>query len=190
MTRRTLSAFVALGFGAASVAASPAAPQPARQVAVTIDPSISHQTIEGFGATFVDWQDPKEYSDPAFFDTVVYDLGLSILRIPLLEEIEPYNDDDDPDHFNWDGFMTGDVDAHWSFTKRMEFAEEFKKRGVTRFYSSIYTPPAFTKTTRADNYGGYLRADMLESGGKKGQAGKKRAGEKRVRGGGMNRQDR
>jgi glucuronoarabinoxylan endo-1,4-beta-xylanase len=136
----------------------------ARDVTVTIDPARTHQTIEGFGAAYIDWtpRTPKAYDDPAFYDLVVNDLGLSIVRQQMQDELEPVNDDDDPDHFNWPAFKTGDVGAGRSFAWRQQFLEQFKKRGVTKFVMSPWTPPGFMKTHRAGRYGGHLRADMVD----------------------------
>ena len=69
---------------------------------VKIDPGTEFQTIDGFGTCMINYKEfPEEYSEPDFFDRVVYDLGLSMLRIPIPEHLEYKNDDDDPDHFNW-----------------------------------------------------------------------------------------
>jgi O-glycosyl hydrolase/ankyrin repeat protein len=135
-----------------------------RDVHVTIDPAVAHQTIEGFGACYVDFTSGvrPEYKDPAFFDTVVNDLGMSIVRQQMQDEFEPVNDNDDSGSFDWNGFKIGDVGSGWSFSQRQEFLNEFKKRGVTRFVMSPWTPPSFTKTHRAGRYGGHLRADMVD----------------------------
>jgi O-glycosyl hydrolase/ankyrin repeat protein len=149
---------------AASVLVAPAVPVAAAEANVlTIDLDARHQTIEGFGTCYINWTRDRrpEYDDPAFYDTVVYDLGLSLVRQQMQDELEPVNDDGDPHHFRWDGFVVGDVGTGWSFADRMRFLEEFKRRGVTRFLMSPWSPPAFMKTHRASRVGGHLRLDYL-----------------------------
>lgn len=135
-----------------------------REVQLRVDPGTTHQTIQGFGTCYIDWTSNvrPEYQKPEFLDLIVNDLGLSILRQQMQDELEPVNDDDDPNHFNWDGFKTGDVGSGWPFERRMWFMEELKKRGVTRFIMSPWTPPAFMKTNKAGRFGGHLRADMFD----------------------------
>jgi O-glycosyl hydrolase/ankyrin repeat protein len=161
---RHLAACLVLLVSAAPLSAQTQPGGAMRHVAVRVDPSVTHQTIEGFGACYVDFTRGvrPEYQDPAFYDTVVNDLGMSIVREQMQDELEPVNDDGDPAHFNWDGFTTGDVDSGWSYARRQEFLTEFKKRGVNRFIMSPWTPPSFTKTHRAGRFGGHLRMDMVE----------------------------
>ena len=134
----------------------------ARQT-VTFDIRKEYQSIEGFGSCIVNYKDfPPEYSDPAFFDRVVNDLGLSIVRVPLMEHTEYVNDDDDPDHFNWKGFWLGDNINRKGLDSSMWLMQQFKKHGVKRFMGTPWSPPDFMKTTRAPIRGGFLRADMFD----------------------------
>ncbi len=126
----------------------------ARDVQVNVDTSKTHQTIVGFGACV--HPGGKAYSDPAFYDKLVFDLGVSILRCAEPENMEAVNDDNDPNHINWAGF---DLDQ---MRPIMGVMQEFKKRGITRFMSSLWSPPAFMKTQRATIQGGKLRADMRD----------------------------
>lgn len=135
-----------------------------REVQVRVDAGTTHQTIQGFGTCYIDWTNNvrQEYQKPELLDLIVNDLGLSVVRQQMQDELEPVNDDDDPNHFNWDGFKTGDVGSGWAFERRMWFMEELRKRGVTRFIMSPWTPPAFMKTNKAGRFGGHLRADMFD----------------------------
>ncbi len=124
-------------------------------VRVTVNPAHTHQTIEGFGSCIIDFTDsPAFYADSAWHDTIVNDLGMSILRMSIPQELEAINDDNDPDHFEWENFAMHFMEC------RMRFAQALKKRGVTRFIAATWSPPAFTKTHRATVQGGHLRADM------------------------------
>ena len=128
----------------------------AREVEVTIDTSRTYQTMEGFGGCMVYYALPGSYTDPLFYDMVVYDLGASIVRLPVPSEIEAFNDDGDPDHINWEAL---DLEM---MAPRMEFLKEFQRRGITRFTASLWSPPEYMKTHRAMVQGGFLRPDMRE----------------------------
>ncbi len=135
---------------------------PVAETSIAIDPSISYQTIEGFGSCIANYKEfPPEYSDPDFFDLVVNDLGMSIVRVPLMEHTEWVNDDSDPDHFNWDGFWLGDNLSRKGLESSMLLMNEFKKRGINRFMATPWSPPDFLKTNHAPIQGGFLRADLF-----------------------------
>jgi len=121
------------------------------------------QTIEGFGSCIVNYKDfPAEYEDPEFYERVVQDLGLSIVRVPMVEHTEWVNDDDDPDHFNWDGFCLKNNMSRKGIEESMLLMQKFKAQGVKRFMATPWSPPEFMKTNRSPIQGGYLRVDMLD----------------------------
>ena len=129
----------------------------AAEVTVQVDATKTHQTVEGFGTMWTFWAWPKEYDDPAYFDSLVNDLGMSLVRVEIPASLEGTNDDADPNHFNWPAFNLGpDMD------RLLRFCQEFKKRGVTRFLGDTFSPPGFLKTNRAVNWGGSIRADMWD----------------------------
>ncbi|MDD2380463.1 MAG: ankyrin repeat domain-containing protein [Mariniphaga sp.] len=133
------------------------------EAGVTIHMNSRYQVIEGFGSCIVNYRDfPPEYADPGFFDRVVNDLGLSIVRVPLQEHTEWINDDDDPNHFNWNGFWLKDNIGNKGIETSMNLMNEFKKQGVKRFMGTPWSPPDFLKTNRSPVQGGYLRADMVD----------------------------
>lgn len=126
-------------------------------VQVTINPAQTHQTIEGFGSCIIDFADaPAFYADSAMYDGIVDDLGMTMLRMSIPQELEAVNDDNDPNHFEWKNF-----NMHF-MERRMRFAQALKKRGVTRFIAATWSPPEFMKTHRATVQGGHLRADMYD----------------------------
>ncbi|MFO7956720.1 MAG: ankyrin repeat domain-containing protein, partial [Candidatus Brocadiia bacterium] len=127
-----------------------------RNVSVAIDPGVGHQVMEGFGGCLTTWVAQTPYLDPEFYDLLVYDLGVSVVRCPLAASFEPLNDDDDPDRFDWDKF---NPDA---MAPRMAFVRDFHKRGVETFTASLWSPPRWQKTNRATFHGGHLRPDMRE----------------------------
>jgi len=127
-----------------------------REVNVAVDTSKTYQTIEGFGTMWTYWAWLPQYDDPNFFDMVVNDLGVSLVRVEIPGDLEAVNDDEDPSHFNWSAFNVSYMD------RLMRFCQEFKKRGVSRFLGDTFSPGAFLKTNRAHEWGGYLRADMWD----------------------------
>ncbi|MGK7396491.1 MAG: ankyrin repeat domain-containing protein [Candidatus Cyclobacteriaceae bacterium M3_2C_046] len=130
--------------------------QPA-PVKVKIDPSQTYQTIEGFGACILDFKEfPDYYLDSAFLDLAIKDLGTSIIRFSVPQDMETFNDDEDPNHFNWPAINMLEMQ------KRMEFGQACKTRGVERFIASTWSPPEFTKTQRSLRYGGHLRMDQYD----------------------------
>ncbi|MFO7957792.1 MAG: ankyrin repeat domain-containing protein [Candidatus Brocadiia bacterium] len=125
-------------------------------VTVRIDTNRTHQTMDGFGTCFVTWEILPQYYEPSFYDRLVFDLGLSIVRCPVPQSLEVANDDGDPDHFNWDGFGQADME------RRMAFMKEFRRRGVDHFFASLWSPPGWMKTNSLNLHGGALRPDMRE----------------------------
>ena len=132
-------------------------------VTVTLDAEQTYQEIDGFGTAIINYKDfPPEYRDTAFINRVVNDLGLSLLRLPLTEQLEYINDDDDPDHFNWSNFHLSDNYRRKGLDSTMALAAAFRRAGVERFMMSPWSPPQFMKTNRSPIQGGFLRHDMTE----------------------------
>ncbi len=127
-----------------------------RTVRTAVDTGDVHQRMEGFGVCEVTWTPPACYLTGEFYDTLVYDLGLSIIRIPLAASMERSNDDARPDHFNWDAFRPDRMGP------RMAYAQEFQRRGVSTFFGSLWSPPRWQKTNRGHFHGGHLRPDMRD----------------------------
>ncbi|MCS7138793.1 MAG: hypothetical protein NZ873_01900, partial [Crenarchaeota archaeon] len=129
-------------------------------VSIRVNTSIKYQVIEGFGGS------------GAYFESLVYnlreplktevlnllfsDLGISIYRMRVWSLIEIYNDDNDPNNFNWDGFnFNTDWHQVWN-------AQQAKARGVSKFLASVWSPPWWMKSNRKENGGGYLLPEMYE----------------------------
>ena len=117
-------------------------------VAVTINPSVKHQTIRGWGVSR-DWRDdfrrrvPRKLKDQ-LLDDAVNELGLTRRRFiaDIYSQLwEPLNDNADPHHLNWSAFNTAWYDAkvqdQWlPFKQRVEAngdaLERSDARGVAR----------------------------------------------------------
>jgi glucuronoarabinoxylan endo-1,4-beta-xylanase len=132
----------------------------AEAATVTIDGSIKYQTIDGFGgsgAYYESWL--KSLQEPARTNAanlLFSDLGTSIFRLRTWTGIEPLNDDDDTNNFNWAAFnFNTDLDQVWT-------AQQARDRGVTKFISSVWSPPGWMKDNGQETNGGHLRTDMYD----------------------------
>lgn len=109
--------------------------------------------MDGFGACFIAYDLFPEYQNPEFYDRVVFDLGLSILRVPMGGWENDGNDNDDPSVISWDSFDRSELAV------TMEIAQQFQLRGIAQTISTPWSPPSWMKTNRAVVFGGRLRPD-------------------------------
>lgn len=137
--------------------------QPGPEV-VRIDLTDTRQVIEGFGAAVIVFggEDRIDQTNPETINLIVNDLGASIVRVPMPQEFEWRNDNDDPFDFNWDGFkmeaFANESGASW----RLRLLQQFQEAGVERFLASTWSPPGHTKTHRSVTNAGYLRMDRVD----------------------------
>ena len=92
-----------------------------------MEPSITHQTIKDVtGGNFINvFSGTKEPLEPvSIFNLENLDVRIARVRMTL-EEWESVNDDDDPNHFNWDAFQDTDYN-HASF----QLMQELQARGT------------------------------------------------------------
>ena len=130
---------------------------------VKIEPDTENQRIHGFGTSMVNYKEfPPEYFQEDFLDMIVYDLGMSILRIPITEHLEYKNDDNDSEHIAWENFYLSDNNQRKGMEETFRFVSELKNRGLNLFMASPWSPPQYMKTNHAPIQGGFLRADMYE----------------------------
>ncbi|MCS7119829.1 MAG: glycosyl hydrolase [Candidatus Bathyarchaeota archaeon] len=129
-------------------------------VSLTVDGSRKYQVIEAFGGAGAYYEgllrnlmEPKRTEAT---DLLFSDLGITMYRLRVWTQIEKVNDDEDPNHFNWSAFnFSTDLDQVWN-------ALEAKKRGVTEFVASVWSPPAWMKSTGNETGGGYLLPEMYD----------------------------
>ncbi len=114
------------------------------------DPSVTHQTIEGWGATlptigipFEEWieqptlerYDELPVTDPlpepvrlGIIDAAVSDLGLNRFRLEIGPQVEVQNDNDDPQCINWAAFRFRWQDM-WVEKWVLPLKERIERRG-------------------------------------------------------------
>ncbi|MEM1557474.1 MAG: glycoside hydrolase [Thermoproteota archaeon] len=126
---------------------------------ITIDGYIIYQEIEGFGGSGAYYEslvkNMKEPQRSEVLDLLFSELGISIYRLRVWTRIEPRNDDNDPNRFNWNKlYFSSASDAQvWT-------AQQAKARGVTKFMASVWSPPGWMKNTGREPGGGYLLPEM------------------------------
>ena len=126
-------------------------------VELAYDKTQRFQTWDGAGASMDTWRFGGSYNDPQFYNDVVGDVGVNIVRVALWQGLENVNDNADPDVLNLDGFSSQ------SLAPAMTFVQQFQKRNPdVKVLASVWTPPYWMKTNGAHSWGGALRADMYE----------------------------
>ncbi len=109
---------------------------------IDIDPQITYQTIDGFGAfgaMDVWWGNGPFYTDN-FIDLVVNDLGLSIHRNNIPWDFEPVNDNTDPYSIDHNRF-----NINGAIAKQLPYLKALRKAGVKKFIISSWTPMKWKK---------------------------------------------
>jgi O-glycosyl hydrolase len=96
---------------------------------LTVDRSVTYQTMLGFGAF---------QNEMRWIDLYAGDLGASAVRAGLIgNQIEPVNDNDDPNVLNRDGLNYNAFD--WEYFRKL------KESGVETFILTSWSPPAWMK---------------------------------------------
>jgi len=155
---RTRTALVALTASLMTAGASAADP-----VRVNIQWGRSHQTIVGFGGT-MGWIHPGERIREEVYDLLFTKLGVSFLRIRALGgeggdelSIEPKNDNNDPNVFNWPAFPLYITEA-----KNARTILAALKRGVKHVMPVTWSPPGWMKESGKRAGGGTLKEENLD----------------------------
>ena len=115
-----------------------------RKAILIVDPELSYQTIEGFGAfnTISFWKN-EDYDKK--IDFLANDMGLSMIRLEFPPTFRPEKNGD----YNLDGKVFGGPDLQHNFND----VRELHKRGINKFIASIWSPPAWMKTLNSDGKG-------------------------------------
>ncbi|MEE9430399.1 MAG: T9SS type A sorting domain-containing protein, partial [Melioribacteraceae bacterium] len=98
-----------------------------------------YQTIRGFGTFYF----PSRQN---YLDIYTDDLGASAVRIGIIgNQIEPVNDNDNPNELNLDGFNYNAFDFN--------YLKKLKEKGVETFILTSWSPPAWMKKNLSVDYG-------------------------------------
>ncbi|MDZ7345975.1 MAG: T9SS type A sorting domain-containing protein [candidate division KSB1 bacterium] len=114
---------------------------PELKTLAAVNRRVGYQTIEGFGGYggFANW-----YNSPEFVDLLLNDLGLTLLRTNVPPSLEAVNDDQDPHHFNWEGFSI-QAGGDESLSRRIDYLKAMTARGDVKIISSVWSPPGWMK---------------------------------------------
>jgi len=139
---------------ALALVALPAAGEPpVKRIEARVDAAKTHQTLRGFGACFF-MHDITDYCDPKFYDDLVFDLGITMVRYPMPSYFDP-PDSDNPR-------LAAERVSRDAHKRQMAFIRSFVERGVEDIYSTPWSPPAWMKTNRQVEHAGHLRPDRRE----------------------------
>src|SRR5688572_10734749 len=123
---------------------------------VGVDANETHQTMDGFGAAMATWKNVTGYSDAAFYDRIVNDLGATIARTAIWPTFEEGNDNEDANEFDWSGYDKSALAFAMTFMKRLQ------DRGMQNLMASVWTPPTYLRTNQTYYYGGTVRPDLRD----------------------------
>lgn len=130
---------------------------------ITVDWASTHQRIVGFGGT-MGWIHPHPAQREEVFDLLFDKLGVSVLRIRALGgeggdelSLEPRNDNDDPNTFNWPAFPIKTTEA-----KNAIIIKAAAKRGVKTIIPVTWSPPGWMKDSGSRAWGGELKPELLD----------------------------
>ena len=123
---------------------------------VGINGADLRQAIDGFGAANASWKSVTGYTNAAFYDLIVNDLGASAARTAIWPTFEEGNDNADPNTFDWADYDPAALGYSMTFMKRLQ------DRGMKNLMATVWTPPTFLRTNQTYYYGGAIRPDMRD----------------------------
>lgn len=135
---------------------------------VNIDTSVTYQTILGWGGnTYTCYLPETVENDPNFLKSFFQDLKTTDVRTRTYwDKLEAENDDDDPNHFNWEAFKAGDKgDVHNEFLGLQILQEQGVKLhfATWRMPNFLIGKPAIFEQTEAYELTEDMEAEFIES---------------------------
>lgn len=126
-------------------------------VSVEVDNNKKYQTIEGFGGfgAMNNYWTSGPFTSPAFVNTLINDLGLSILRDDIPSNFEIVNDNADPmvtelSKFNLNNNTAG-IDG--KLADHLGYLKDMHAAGLEKLIVSIWSAPPWMKTNNRVNNG-------------------------------------
>jgi len=115
---------------------------------VKINSSQKFQTMEGFGgfgAEDVYWS-TGPFTSTEFVNTIINDLGITILRDNIPTDFEAVNDNNDPNVTDLNKF-----DLNTSIKDHLQYLKDMKAAGLNKLIISVWSAPAWMKTNNNVN---------------------------------------
>jgi O-glycosyl hydrolase len=124
-----------------------------RTTLVTLDASKKYQVMEGFGGFGAqrEYWSSGPFTSDEFVNTLINDLGLTILRDNIPTSFEITNDNDDPfitdlSRFNISGKYSG---HDGPLSDHLDYLRKMKEAGLQKFIVSIWSPAPWMKHNNA-----------------------------------------
>lgn len=118
-------------------------------VELQFDPSVTFQTIDGFGGFGAKavWWKPGPYYDAEFIHRLLEELGITLIRDNIPLSLEPKNDNDDPftldlDRFNLTEITSGSDSA---IQVHFDYLAALHRAGLEKLMVSVWSPPLWMK---------------------------------------------
>ncbi|MFN0157555.1 MAG: T9SS type A sorting domain-containing protein [Bacteroidota bacterium] len=129
------------------------------QPIVTLDPTTRYQTILGLGGSLAFSEQFLNTMPQSSFDHLVWrlfdDLHLNIIRVRMRNEIEPVNDNTNPDSIAWSNVRP------LPDTAAIKFVRAARQGGRDiEVLATPWSPPSWMKTNDSTVNGGHVRAGM------------------------------
>jgi len=131
-------------------------------VDITLDGAQRFQTIEGFGSALADYNPgPNKYVTDAWQNMFFQDLGSSILRVSMFNQVAGGPDGNHTTHdFDFTGNYATDL-ANMNFAKvaaqkSVAVGGQTKKLDQLKVIMSMWTPPGWMKGPEVDPYTGVV----------------------------------
>lgn len=113
------------------------------------DSTKKYQTIEGFGGfgAQMEYWGAGPFTSPDFVNTLINDLGITILRDNIPSNFEINNDNDDPAVTNLDAFnITANTPGHdGKLADHLQYLKDMKNAGLEKLIVSIWSPAPWMK---------------------------------------------
>lgn len=118
-------------------------------ITLQTDQTVTFQTMEGFGA-FGAQKEPwgtGPFTSPEFVNTLINDLGLSILRMDIPANFELENDNDDPFVTDLSKFNVNNNTPGYDekLADYIPYLKDMKAAGLQKLIVSLWSPPVWMK---------------------------------------------
>ncbi len=124
-----------------------------RTTTITLDAGKTYQTMEGFGGFGAqrEYWSNGPFTSSEFVNTLINDMGLTILRDNIPSNFEITNDNADPlvtDLSNYN-ISTRHSGHDGALIDHIDYLKKMKEAGLHKFIVSIWTPPPWMKHNNA-----------------------------------------
>jgi len=116
---------------------------------ITSDNTQQFQVIEGFGGFGAqsEYWSTGPFTSPGYVNTLINDLGLTILREPIPTNFEINNDNNDPNVTDLSAFNinTGTAGHDGKLADHLQFLKDIKNAGLQKLIVSVWSPAPWMK---------------------------------------------